>query len=69
MKNIIIIILSICSLSSSIAQSKKEIIQELTIENSYLKQKNLELNEKVQVEEQVENWLSSLCDKMVKTLT
>jgi hypothetical protein len=46
MKNIIIIILSICSLSSSIAQSKKEIIQELTIENSYLKQKNLELNEK-----------------------
>lgn len=45
MKNIIIIILSICSLSSSIAQSKKEIIQELTIENSYLKQKNLELNE------------------------
>lgn len=46
MKNIIINILFLCSLSSSFAQSKKEIIQELTIENSYLKQKNLELNEK-----------------------
>jgi hypothetical protein len=54
MKNIILTLIAICSFSVSNAQSKKEIIQELTIENSNLKQevsslkdKNTSLNDKI----------------------
>lgn len=54
MKNIILTLIAICSFSVSNAQSKKEIIQELTTENSNLKQevsslkdKNTSLNDKI----------------------
>jgi hypothetical protein len=54
MKNIILTLIAICSFSVSNAQSKKEIIQELTIENSNLKQevsslkdKNISLNAEI----------------------
>lgn len=56
MKNTILTLIAICSFSVSNAQSKKEIIQELTIENSNLKQevsslkdKNTSLNDKITV--------------------
>jgi hypothetical protein len=47
MKNIIIILITFCSLNISKAQSKKEIIQELTIENTNLKQDIATLNYKI----------------------
>lgn len=49
MKNIILTLIAICSFSVSNAQSKKEIIQELTIENTNLKQEISVLNNKIQV--------------------
>lgn len=47
MKNIILTLIAICSFSVSNAQSKKEIIQELTIENANLKQEISILNDKI----------------------
>jgi hypothetical protein len=47
MKNIILTLIAICSFSVSNAQSKKEIIQELTIENANLKQEISTLNDKI----------------------
>jgi hypothetical protein len=47
MKNIILTLIVICSFSVSNAQSKKEIIQELTIENANLKQEISILNDKI----------------------
>jgi len=47
MKNIILTLIAICSFSVSNAQSKKEIIQELTIENANLKQEITTLNDKI----------------------
>lgn len=47
MKNIILTLIAICSFSVSNAQSKKEIIQELTIENTNLKQEISTLNDKI----------------------
>jgi hypothetical protein len=49
MKNIIITLLIVCCFSVVNAQSKKEIIQELTIENTNLKQEISVLNNKIQV--------------------
>ena len=49
MKNIIITLLIVCCFSVVNAQSKKEIIQELTIENTNLKQDISVLNNKIQV--------------------
>lgn len=49
MKNIIITIIIVCCINISYAQSKKEIIQELTIENTNLKQDISVLNNKIQV--------------------
>ena len=47
MKNIIITLLIVCCFSVVNAQSKKEIIQELTIENTNLKQEISTLNDKI----------------------
>lgn len=47
MKNIIISVIIVCCINISNAQSKKEIIQELTIENSNLKQEISILNDKI----------------------
>lgn len=47
MKNIILTLIAICSFSVSNAQSKKEIIQELTIENANLKRDISTLNDKI----------------------
>jgi hypothetical protein len=47
MKNIILTLIAICSFSVSNAQSKKEIIQELTIENANLKREISTLNDKI----------------------
>jgi hypothetical protein len=49
MKKIILTLISICFFSISKAQSKKEIIQELTIENTNLKEEISVLNNKIQV--------------------
>jgi hypothetical protein len=49
MKNIIITVIIVCCINISNAQSKKEIIQELTIENTNLKQEISVLNNKIQV--------------------
>ena len=48
MKNIIISVIIVCCINISNAQSKKEIIQELTIENTNLKQEISVLNNKIQ---------------------
>ena len=47
MKNIILTVLIVCCFSVINAQSKKEIIQELTIENSNLKEEISMLNDKI----------------------
>jgi hypothetical protein len=49
MKNTILTLIAICSFIISNAQSKKEIIQELTIENTNLKEEISVLNNKIQV--------------------
>lgn len=47
MKKTIFILLIVCTISNSYAQSKKEIIQELTIENTNLKQEIASLKDKI----------------------
>jgi hypothetical protein len=47
MKKTIFILILVCTISISNAQSKKEIIQELTIENANLKQEISTLNDKI----------------------